>query len=405
MKTGLKLLFITTILSLLITTSHFKAALAASWNYTVTSITDNSYDDYEPHVNNNGQICWWGNHNNVADIYLYSNNMVTQITNDYLYDAHPQLNNSGTIVWHKQTTSGKGQSHEIYRYSENSITSITNNGYADYNPRINASGEIVWESYQVYGDINSQEIYLYSNNTINRITNNAYPDYGYYINTNGQIAWSGAGSKGTGVYLYSKGTTKKLPESLYSGEALINDSGQVVYTHYNPIVKYDIWRYDSTDGSTKAITDNDYSNWSPQINNLGQVVWRATGESLGSDGELFFQPSKGTTIRLTDNDAYESSAQTHLNDAGHVVWSANDGHDSEIYCYFEGKVKQVTNNDSDDSVPRINKRGQIVWQGHDGEDTEIYKADLSVNVNPNAKNYGLFIGVKKPVKKKCNIIN
>ena len=40
-------------------------------NGTITQITDNEYDDYDPQVNNKGKIIWYGYDGNDYEIFLY----------------------------------------------------------------------------------------------------------------------------------------------------------------------------------------------------------------------------------------------------------------------------------------------------------------------------------------------
>ena len=77
----------------------------------------------------------------------------------------------------------------------------------------------------------------------------------------------------------------------------------------------EIFFYDGT--TITQLTDNDYGDYSPQINNTGEVVW--SGDSWG--GDIFFYD--GTTItQLTDNDYGIGTPQ--INDSGEVVWHSRD---------------------------------------------------------------------------------
>ena len=79
-----------------------------------------------------------------------------------------------------------------------------------------------------------------------------------------------------------------------------------------------------------------------------------------------------TITQLTDNDATDGSP--HVNNLGQVVWSGFDGHDYEIFLYDGVQIIQLSNNDDTDLRPVINDNGQVVWEHypyglyiHDGD--------------------------------------
>lgn len=111
------------------------------------------------------------------------------------------------------------------------------------------------------------------------------------------------------------------------------------------------------------LTDNNYADIEPRINDNGQLVW--VGQPEGptwiepSYHEIFFYD--GSTItRLTDND-YED-ANPRINDNGYAVWQGYDGQDFEIFLYDGSTVIQLTNNESQDVNPQINNDNHVVWR-------------------------------------------
>lgn len=67
--------------------------------------------------------------------------------------------------------------------------------------------------------------------------------------------------------------------------------------------------------------------------------------------------------------SWHSLAPTTHN--GYVSWAAYDGNDYEIYIWKNNKIKQVTNNDTDDFEPQV-CNGQIAWTGYVGEKMQIF---------------------------------
>jgi hypothetical protein len=123
-----------------------------------------------------------------------------------------------------------------------------------------------------------------------------------------------------------------------------------------------------TDGTftVNRITDNTYSDWEPQINTSGDVVWYGFD---GNDTEIYLY-SDGNIIQITDNAFNDSAPQ--INATWDVVWNGYDGNDFEIYLYSDGNITQITNNAYDDWHPQINEGGNVVWDVFDGNDREIY---------------------------------
>ena len=96
-----------------------------------------------------------------------------------------------------------------------------------------------------------------------------------------------------------------------------------------------------------------------------------------TDYEIYFWNGTSTT-KITNNSVLDISPQ--INNLGEVVWEQYDGNDYEIYYWRNGTaVTRITNNTVNDYAPRINDSGQIVWYGSDGTDYEIFMAQNSTD--------------------------
>ena len=108
---------------------------------------------------------------------------------------------------------------------------------------------------------------------------------------------------------------------------------------------YEILLYDGT--STTQLTNNDYKDEHPQINDNGYVVWQGCDgldcEVFGGDWEIFLYDGSSTT-QLTNNDYYDCFPQ--INNNGYVVWSGRRGSDSEIFL----AISCSSTNDYDDDL-------------------------------------------------------
>ena len=76
--------------------------------------------------------------------------------------------------------------------------------------------------------------------------------------------------------------------------------------------------------------------------------------------------------QLTDNDYDDYSPQ--INNRGEVVWYADEGNGFEIFYYDGTNIIQVTDNNYGDIFPQINNSGEVTWYGFSGNDSEIILA-------------------------------
>jgi len=196
----------------------------------ITQITNNAVDDHSVQINNNGQIVWKRYHglgrNSKTDpcgtvygkaeidyeIFYYDGTNITQITDNSCDESNIQLNENGDVVWDCDG--------EIYLYNGTAVVQITDNDFVDSgsNPDINDSGHIVWVSYN--GDL-----FLYNGVSTLNIGNGSNPDSLPQISNNGHIVWRIR----NGLYIYD-GTSTSLITDNASGGHKINNNGYVVWT-------------------------------------------------------------------------------------------------------------------------------------------------------------------------------
>ena len=232
--------------------------------YDGTSVINLSYSRaYD--ISNSGVV--WASYGSDSEIYLYDWTGVTPITNDSYNDGSPQINNNGQVVW-----MGGGQIYQIYMYEEGSITNISNNAYSNYSPRINDNGQVVWMT--GYPDY---EIYLYNGTRVNNISNNSYDNYDPQINNHGKVVWEVDDGSNYEIYLYDGVNITNISNNPYDDwHPQINDNGYVVWVGFNGST-WDIYLYDGIEVTN--ISNGSYNNWNPpQINNNNYVVWGGEGK-------------------------------------------------------------------------------------------------------------------------------
>jgi hypothetical protein len=115
-----------------------------------------------------------------------------------------------------------------------------------------------------------------------------------------------------------------------------------------------------------AVTNDDYWDSAPRMNNCGQIVFSKVIE--GGSEEIFLW-DRGTLIQITDNDVRD--AFPDINDEGTIVWSQSkvpngDENDLEIAVYEHAVTTIITDDDLGDWGPRVNNLGHIAWNRDTG---------------------------------------
>jgi Tol biopolymer transport system component len=354
-------------------------ALAA--NYDVKAITNDSFDNFIPQINDSGQIVWCCDDGNDMEIYLYDipTSSMTQITNNNYADVDPLINNKGQIVWHNVNY----DDHEIFFYDPTTSTTkqITDNNYDDMWPQINNNGQVVW----FCSDGNDFEIFLYdpAASSTTQLTNNSYDDKIAQINDKGQIAWSSYDGNDSEIYLYDIPTssTTQITNNDYNDAAPeINNKGQIVWrfqdlASFNST--YGIKLFDPATSSTKQIigaVGDGHNCQALQINNNGQV---AAVIQIVTQELYLYDIATSSTRKIAD--VGPAPCAPKINDQGQIVWESLDVFEQEIYTYdpVTCSITRITNNDVFDYCAQINEHGQIVWHGGyfgAGTDYEIFLA-------------------------------
>jgi hypothetical protein len=106
----------------------------------ITQLSDNSYDNDHPQINNSGQVVW---DDGEGEIFFYNGTTTIQLTDNSYGDRLPQINNSGQVVWMGEGPSGTDE--EIFFYNGTTTIQLTDNDYNDLYPQINISGQVVWQ--------------------------------------------------------------------------------------------------------------------------------------------------------------------------------------------------------------------------------------------------------------------
>ena len=181
------------------------------------------------------------------------------------------------------------------------------------------------------------------------------------------------------IYLYTgSGDPINITNNEYEDAfPQINDLGQAVWYGYDPVTGQNqifLYTYDADGGTTQKISSNTFGANNPQINNAGQVVWQGNDIDV-YDSDIFLYTPGQDLQTLTDNTTYYDW-NPQLNDAGQVVWQGLVNYDRfQIFLYTPGgEGNQQLSQTFEAYTPQINNSGQVVWYGYDpaGTNYEIF---------------------------------
>jgi hypothetical protein len=284
---------------------------------TTTKISTGSSHGFSPDINNAGTVVWYFSHYLDNRFYVFNGSSITSIDVPYGIGS-PQINNQGQFAW-----IGRGSDEldlEIFLYEGANIIQITDNAYDDTAFDINDNGIVVWS-----GDYGSDhELFVYDGTGITQFTDNFNHDVTPRINNAGQIVWNRDDSVTWHYFLYDGVSTFQLSTTEYvSWGGDINDHGMVVWYGADVYQDFKIFVYD---GTTTVLSNPPYNVdvRNPRINNRGQVVWSADN---GGEHEIFLYDGSAI-IQLTDNDYRDLWPK--INDLGHVTWRGEVG-DWEVF--------------------------------------------------------------------------
>jgi hypothetical protein len=198
--------------------------------------------------------------------------------------SEPQLNSNGHIVW----SGNKDGKSDIYYYDESYIKNITKNENlpgVQSNPQINDSGHLVWYA-------GNYDIYYYNGSDVINLSEQS---------TNGAIA-------------SQQNTTVGDSITICNPAPKINNNGDVVWTACN----YELYYYDSLNGSSTPIPNTPNQNFGHQLNSEGDVVW-AGQQDFGLASSIYFYKKETKAVTIISDNSITFHRTPQINDEGHVV--------------------------------------------------------------------------------------
>lgn len=303
---------------------------------TTAKVVDNSFSEFSPKISNNGVIVWYGNNkgfNVFSNIGGFSNisgfSVIDPQPDKLKVGLSPEINVLDNVVWFG-TDFDPTDDYEIYFYDGNPAVAITDNAVDDKEAKINDLGKIVWQR-DVNGDGSDWDIYFYDGVTTSSIGtdlvgNDQFPQINNAVTP--QVVWRHGTSPNTVIRLWTGAGAITLSEVSTTDNKWpqINDVGQVVWQGKGVGDFYsEIYFYDSGTGVRK-LTNNDFDDLEPKINNNGVVTWRRS--SVGVDSEVFVWNSVDGEVQVSSDNC--ENLNVSINDNNTLVWWAKDGANSRI---------------------------------------------------------------------------
>ena len=197
---------------------------------------------------------------------------ITIVASGADYYDRPRINDNDEIVW-SQRSNG---SYQVWSNIRGQISF----GQLDRDPDINNNGEIIWR----YGDGGRGPNGISSN-----IRGNIYSSTGidpYYdthrINNVGEIIWTS--DRNGGIFSNIRGQLTRN-NSGYDRQTAVNDLGDVVSASYSYAQDRNIYDIISTGGG--FITNDSAWQLSPDINNMGEIVWGQRVDGAFRNSEIW----------------------------------------------------------------------------------------------------------------------
>jgi hypothetical protein len=432
MKTLLKTTLIILILFVVVPFSHAV--------YVVSQLTNDTYDDLKPQINNIGEVVYEKHLVVDSEIYKIIDKEEYNISiSSGGFDYNPQINSSGDVLYESDVN---GYHFITLQHSDWFPMSISPTDpdtpsqllplqyWGETYPQFNDNNQVVWRTFT---EMNKDDIWLYDSafnnaSAFNKLTmacgGTGYPVLGQkdknpQINANGDVVWQRGVNDNCDplqqayyydIFLYDGNTSENISKNMDVNDEYpqINDAGIVVWESGGQIYSY-------SEGVSEKISNNPgYTNSAPQIiNQCGLVVWQGCNNS---DCEIFLYKYGFGAINIS-NDPGHHDEFPQINERGQVVWVKDyscgsglcsyeqgiKGLEVMLYDPFEKTLTNISNRNGDDEDPQINDRGEVVWSGYHQGNWEIFKAAPKIDLT--AVDDGWQLGVVYTIFDLCESIS
>ncbi len=171
------------------------------------------------------------------------------------------------------------------------------------------------------------------------------------------------------IFRYDNGSLVRLTDNEFRDRSpKINDRGEIVWTRMTTLPNEDqIILWQNGEESIVGAVGPGLMTVEPAINNLG---WAAWGEGLerGCTGDIMLWDGHSTRRISELNERWDISPE--LNNIGDMAWSrmnvCENPWSAKIRLWSEGERRTLPTSFRQLQVPSINDRGQVAWTASDG---------------------------------------
>ncbi len=182
------------------------------------------------------------------------------------------------------------------------------------------------------------------------------------INDLGNVIWYSSTGNGYDLNFFDGTSTRKIATNI-DNPGKLNNKNDVFFSRKNDSGGYSVCFYNNTSNQTFVIRNTITTCNYIDFNESGSAVWlENTRIGLLELPQVFkFKFSDFSVTQLSNSQWYNYAPS--INNSGNVVWSArtNDNEDSEIFYHDGNSISCITNDDYDNVAVRINDSNQIVW--------------------------------------------
>lgn len=306
---------------------------------------------------------------------------ITQLTNDTFQNEYSKVNAQGDVIWTAWVnTTDAGWTVFKYEAASQATTALSTGNVFFDSHRINNVGDVVWMG----SDGSDQEIFLYqaATKSVVQLTNNTLDDTAPEISDSGDVSWFEQRGVNVGAFLFRYDAQTQtvagldFPGASRQGGHTMNARGDIAWNAEVTMIEIqngqpvpvtnaqDILLFDAATGTVSNVT-NSYGaiDSNQHLLNNGDVVWEAY------DAIPSLKVYHAATASVTDIAADVSSGY-RVGSGGHAVWvtdntaSATPGYTLSVYDPVTGNVRDITTEAAafPQGITGVSAHGDAVWR-------------------------------------------
>ncbi|MEK6674809.1 MAG: hypothetical protein AABZ47_04045, partial [Planctomycetota bacterium] len=283
------------------------------------------------------------------------------------YCGSVDINDRGQIVFHCSPWPNRSKT-EVLLYDRGKLTQLTDDDVYDTFPHLNNRGDIVWQR-DFNPDPGTENIGIvgWRDWKMEPISAEAFPQGSVDINDTGQMVWIAFTEpkiEKTQIVFYDGATIQQITDDQFVNQSpRINNHGDFVFERDNFFVDpfvFDIIGHFA--GKLLTLTDAPDRSSTPDINDWRDVIWRVFSNSDYTTSLWYWNEGKGS--KVVDGNVLTA----HINNRNDICFSRWDSQNENPALWLlraSGELLQLADGSFGGNVSAINRRGEIAFQhGH-----------------------------------------